>query len=307
VAYIVTGTGLALGIALFVLRGLSVDPRLSVAPVWAGMTLVGGWLARRTQFPKLATALESTGLVYGQAFVFLLLIYALMTFNVPLADARLAAADHALRFHWPDLAEPFRRHPGLLGWAKLVYMSFNWEPALVTISLSVAGLSLRAWRFAAAAAISLAFTSIVGSIVLPADGAAVYYQARPWPELVGLWSQSHVIHALRSGRQFVDAGMITGLISFPSYHACTAVLYVWATWPLSFLRWPMVVLNGGMAFVAIVGGGHYLVDIIAGAIVGLVSAHLATRFVNGTAQAGWMARTSTADGSRTSITPISSA
>ena len=271
------------------------------------MGLVGGWLARRAQFAKLATALESTGLVYGQAFAFLLVIYALMTFNVPLADARLAAADHALRFSWPDLAEPFRRHAGLLGWAKVVYMSFNWEPALVTISLSIAGLGVRAWRFVAAAAISLSFTSIVGTLMLPADGAAVYFHARAWPELAGLWSQSHVIHALRSGRHFISAAMITGLISFPSYHACSAVLYIWAMWPLRYLRWPVVVLNVGMAFVAIVGGGHYLVDIFAGAIVGLASARLATRYVNEVDQADLRARAFTRRGSRASITPISSA
>lgn len=278
-AYVITGSAAATGAILFALRGLSFDPRLALPIAWAGMALVSGWLARRANFPKIATALESTALVYGQAFAFMFVIYALMTFNVPLADRQLAAADHGLSFYWPDLAEPFRHSAALLGALKIVYMSFNWEPAFVTICLSAAGLSLRSWSFVAAAAGSLAVASIIGCLVLPADGAAVYYHIRPWPELAGLWSQSHVIHWLRSGRHYIDESMITGLISFPSYHGCSAVLYVWAIWPLRYLRWPVVLLNVGMTFTAIVGGEHYLIDIIGGVILGWIAVRLTSCYV----------------------------
>jgi hypothetical protein len=73
-----------------------------------------------------------------------------------------------------------------------------------------------------------------------------------------------------------------GIVTFPSFHAASAVLYAWALWPARWMR-PIVVL----AFTAMlaatpINGGHYFIDIIAGtaiAVLAIVAARAAGRVI----------------------------
>ena len=67
-------------------------------------------------------------------------------------------------------------------------------------------------------------------------------------------------------------GQITGIISFPSYHAAAAVLlgYAFAELP----RWvacAAFVLEIALVISAVLVGGHYLVDVLAGIIIAVAS------------------------------------
>jgi membrane-associated phospholipid phosphatase len=80
----------------------------------------------------------------------------------------------------------------------------------------------------------------------------------------------------------LDLFGLGGIVTFPSFHAASAVLYAWALWPVRWMR-PIVVL----AFTAMlaatpINGGHYLIDIIAGtaiAILAIAAARRAGRLV----------------------------
>lgn len=281
-AYALICVALACGTALFWMRGFRFDPRVDVTPAtWTILAIVSAWLSRRVGHESLATALETTGVVYAQGFAFLMVIYPLASFHLPFVDDKLAYLDRLLAFHWPSFAELFRADPELTGWAKVIYKSFAWQPALVTISLSFAGLHTRAWQFVTTATVSLCITALVGSL-LPADTAVVYFHTVSWPELVSAWKPSVVIHALRSGARLLTPSMMTGLIAFPSYHACAATIFAWALWPIRFLRWPAILLNIAVSLCAIVIGAHYLVDIIAGILVAGVSVRLAATSLSST-------------------------
>ncbi len=56
-----------------------------------------------------------------------------------------------------------------------------------------------------------------------------------------------------------------GLVGFPRFHAISAVLNIWAGWPLR--RWRIAILPVNLMMLAAtpVFGGHYLVDVLAGA------------------------------------------
>jgi membrane-associated phospholipid phosphatase len=168
------------------------------------------------------------------------------------------------------LARPFQRSDDLTNWGLKIYHSFVWQPALVTISLSVAGMQGRAWKFANAATISLCLASFIGPL-FPADTAVVYYHIPDWPSLKSAWKASEVIHAIRDGHRLIDRSMIAGLLTFPSYHACCAILFSWALYPLKILRWPVLVLNTAMFYLTVVIGGHYVVDLFGGALLAFVS------------------------------------
>ena len=73
-----------------------------------------------------------------------------------------------------------------------------------------------------------------------------------------------------------------GIVTFPSFHAASAVLYAWALWPVRWMR-PIVVLAfGAMLAATPINGGHYLIDIIAGtaiAVLAIVAARRAGRVI----------------------------
>ena len=58
-----------------------------------------------------------------------------------------------------------------------------------------------------------------------------------------------------------------GIITFPSYHAALAIVLGWALWQVAWLRWPGVVVNGLVVAATPIDGGHYFVDVFAGAVI----------------------------------------
>ncbi len=84
-----------------------------------------------------------------------------------------------------------------------------------------------------------------------------------------------MIHAIRDGHRLIDGSKITGLLTFPSYHACSAILFAWALYPLKVVRWPVIALNAVMFCLTVVIGGHYVVDLFGGAALAALAILLA--------------------------------
>ena len=62
----------------------------------------------------------------------------------------------------------------------------------------------------------------------------------------------------------LDLFALAGIVTFPSFHAASAVLYLWALWPVRWMRPIALVANAAMLASTPVDGGHYFVDLIAG-------------------------------------------
>jgi membrane-associated phospholipid phosphatase len=95
-----------------------------------------------------------------------------------------------------------------------------------------------------------------------------------------------VFFGLRDGtyRQLVGTGS-EGVISFPSLHAALGLLFIFALWPVKYIRWVALVVNLLLIFATPVEGSHYFTDVFAGlAIVALswlvVSSTLAGRGIS---------------------------
>ena len=73
---------------------------------------------------------------------------------------------------------------------------------------------------------------------------------------------------LRHGSGYViDIGALRGLVSVPSFHTASGVVYIAVAWPMARLRWPVLALTTGMLLATPVEGTHYLADMLAGATV----------------------------------------
>ena len=264
-AYAIIAIGIAASAVLVPLAGFSIAP--SVWPIfflWP-FVAIAGMLLRRVGHPKLATATEATALVYGQGLSYLLVLFPLTAIAAPFADNRLAAADQALGFNWTVYA--WFVAP-VIDPLVIAYKSFAWQPLIVVAALVNA--PRRLWNFVTAAVIAILITTIIYPFA-PARGAWLHYGMHDYPmKGTGPTDFGHIISFIRSGHRVISPDLFTGFVSFPSYHAAAAVLFTWALWQTR-LRFPALLLNVAVSAAAIVVGGHYFVDIIAGLSVGVAS------------------------------------
>ena len=245
---------------------------------WPALAIIGGLAIRRLRHPRVASVMELMGLIYGQGIVAFLVIMPLTRLSLPFADAILARADAALGFDWKAYEVGTRAYLKLFLFS---YRSFTWQPALVIISLVVAGRTARALQFVTAGAVALALCSFVFPF-FPAEGPFYHYQVEPSNALAAYWTNEvrPLFVELKSGAlRHVNGKLISGLVAFPSYHAAAAFLFAWAAWPLRRLRWPVVLLNCLMLASIPTIGAHYLVDLLGGLVVGIASAPLAGKLI----------------------------
>lgn len=214
---------------------------------------------------------ETTELI-GLTSLFCLLTcfgtYAVAATTTGLADPALARADAALGFDWPSLYQIIAASHWLSIAGKAAYAMIFTLPVIVLLSLGLTGHARAGRRFALAFGIALT-VSLVLFALFPAGGPIGYFavDTRAMPTLT-TDEQRQIILALRSnGHRFIDLDDLHGLVSFPSVHAASAVLFAWGCRPLKALFWPMASLNAAMLLATPIEGNHYLVDVLAGIVI----------------------------------------
>jgi hypothetical protein len=191
------------------------------------------------------------------------LSYLVVSTNARLVDASLAAWDRALGFDWPAFAAWLQAHHGLEGPLHLAYASGL--PQIVFVVLFL-GLTARAAQLDTFLRLFILATlaTVVLSGLYPAAGCFKYFAAGvPAADIASL---SH-FESLRDGRlRDIPLREMQGLISIPSLHTVLAILLVHAMRGTILLP-VFVVLDAAMIVSTPVDGGHYLVDVLAGALL----------------------------------------
>ena len=123
------------------------------------------------------------------------------------------------------------------------------------------GIHLRLWRW------RLLATTIISALV-PAIG--VYQQIGLDPATLkninpgAYLDQLRDLPPTRDGMlRHLDLLDLGGIVTFPSFHAASAMLYAWALWPLRWMRPIALLVNGTMLAATPLNGGHYFIDVIA--------------------------------------------
>jgi membrane-associated phospholipid phosphatase len=111
---------------------------------------------------------------------------------------------------------------------------------------------------------------------MPAMAMYVHLGLQPadFPNLSPAAAYVHVehIHGLRDGTlRALNLSAAEGIITFPSYHAALAIIFLVGFWSVPLLRWPGVALNLALLAGTPIDGGHYFVDLGAGIAIALVS------------------------------------
>lgn len=235
----------------------------------------GRLLMRYRETYRLGALIEGCFFLSFAGFFGVMVTYAAAAGGAPLADANLLKLDQALGYDWTGYAQFTADHLQLLTAMSCAYESIFLQPLIILISLHLAHFEERWERFILACMISVLVTSIV-FFFYPATTAWTFQNqgglaahilpALPLAENGWLADLARV----RAGteRYLASAG---GIIAFPSYHCVSALLNIWAIWPVRRLRPVFIVLNGLMIASAPIFGGHYASDLIGGAMVAFLT------------------------------------
>lgn len=262
-------------------RSFTVDPVRAI-PATASLIALGIALAigKSTGRPRLAAG--ATAFLQMTLFTLLgvVLAYALAANSGALWDARLAAADRAMGFDWLAVLGRLDTFPVAIWLLGLAYHSLTLQMIVVIVALSGRA-EFDTLRTAVCAAILSGFVTILISGFTPAMGnlfdPSHYHHL--WPSVA--WLERGLISGLRDGsRRVLDLTMLMGIVSFPSFHATLAAIFIWAFRAIPRLAWP----GRAWAILTIVAtpvfGGHYGVDVVMGLILappGILAAAYLTR------------------------------
>jgi hypothetical protein len=259
----------------------SLDP-VRAMPAGASLIVLGAAVAigRRTARPRLAAG--ATAFLQMTLFTLLgvILAYAFAAQAGALWDDRLAATDRAMGFNWPLILQLLDKMPALIWVLGLAYHSLTVQMIVVIVALS--GLSrFDTLRTTVCAAILSGFIVILISALTPAMGNLfdpAHYR-HLWPSVA--WAEQGLIFGLRDGsHRVLDLTMLMGIVSFPSYHATLAAIFIWAFRAIPRLSVPGRVWAVLTILATPVFGGHYGTDVIMGLVLApsaIIAAHHLTR------------------------------
>jgi hypothetical protein len=237
---------------------------------WRDATLPAALLAaalatRRFGYGRTSLVLEYVAL-YGVAISALcVLTYLSLALSGPLVDTQLQALDHMLGFDWLSLYRIYAAHPWTDKFLTLLYKS---PPVQILYFCLLFGLMSDKTR------LRQLFWLFLSSLLLTCLGVYLYPAYGPF-KVFGLEAHGTflpVMEHLRSGHDLTfSLAHMTGVICFPSFHTTMALAFVYAFRRTGIIGICVTGINSAMLFAIPFVGGHYLIDMIAGAGVALVS------------------------------------
>ncbi|MGY3444025.1 MULTISPECIES: phosphatase PAP2 family protein [unclassified Bradyrhizobium] len=189
------------------------------------------------------------------------LSYLTVTSKFPLIDRQLAAIDAALYLDWPAYFSWVDKHPAIKSILDTAYDSCLAQTAVLLVSLSACErfeqMREFVWLFMMALLVAIPI-----SWIFPAVSAWVQF------DVVARADAYHLadFNALRAGQMTrIPLADVNGLITFPSFHTALAVILIYASRGMKLLFPVFLVLNLLVIASTPTIGGHYFIDVIAGA------------------------------------------
>lgn len=225
--------------------------------------------------PRLSYCLIATAQMIIAMSILTPLTYVAISIDLPLWDETLLAWDRTLGLDFRYYLDFVNDHPQVISVLAAGYRSINWQIFIVMFVLPLAGYYRRTGEAICAFALALFATTFISAIV-PAirvyGTLGLTASDFPYFEPQGYYDTLRDATLVRAGSlHALDLLKLVGVLTFPSFHAISAILYTWAFWPMRWLRLFFVPCNGVMLAATPLGGGHYFVDVIAGIVIATVA------------------------------------
>ena len=249
---------------------LQFDPSGLAATVSSATALflfsVAGW---RHLPPRLKLFMMGTAFVLCAWPALRVFNHLVMTVPLPLSDDLLARWDTNLGLDWRGYVLWVDARPALANAMGFTYLGLTPFSCVVFASLIAFGEIDSAREFLVLFFLSAIIASTVGA-VFPAYTAMFHFA--PMQQMLqnvtpnyGVSFAPFLDELRQNERHTLQLGNLPGLTSFPSFHTAMALITVYCARHRAALFVPALAFNGLMIASAPVFGGHYFVDIIAGA------------------------------------------
>jgi membrane-associated phospholipid phosphatase len=202
-----------------------------------------------------------------------ILSYLAVPLNMRLVDPDLAYADSLIGFDWREVFSFVQDRP-LIGFVlKLAYASSG-PQILFTISFLILSARHAACRDFTVHIFISALACIFISALFPGESAWVHYGAE---DSVHAYHLAHFT-GLRDGTMTsIEVMSIGGVVTFPSFHTALALVSVYAVRQNRGVFAAILCLNIAVIASTFTEGGHYLADVIGGALIAAASIHVRKR------------------------------
>jgi hypothetical protein len=252
----------------------------SVAPQLMAIGLLTALHAFYTRFrgdPKISGICGHLAVVMSAMFLSAVISHPGLRLGMPYVDHILSAADAAIGWHSPDVVIEFAKYPLFSGVLAVIY--FNALPTVIVfgVSLATLGKADRAEEYAWCFALCM-LVAAIASIFMPALGSTVYHGVEFIPGLpkdAGNYHMDAVDYYRYNPSGPFDLSKVSGIVTFPSFHIAMALLIPFSLRGTDGPFWCAAVWAGLVGISSIVIGGHYLVDLIVGALCWAAAARLA--------------------------------
>jgi hypothetical protein len=276
------GVGFTLGVAI---AGFSINLAdllfsLGFVAIYAAFAHANARSPRRRD-PQVMFVLGATAQIVLITVIMAPLTYVAAALNLPLQDANLLAIDRMLGLDWRGYVLFVDAHPALAAGLGYAYTMIRWPIFAIPVLLAAIHRYRRLEEFTLAFALALVVTTVISALV-PAIGMyqdigldpAALSNIEPRAYL----AQVRDLAPVRDGAlRHLNLFALAGIVTFPSFHAASAVLYAWALWPVRWMRPVALLANGAMLASTPIDGGHYFIDLIAGIIVAVIAIFAARR------------------------------
>ncbi|EKE09444.1 MAG: hypothetical protein ACD_16C00169G0003 [uncultured bacterium] len=196
----------------------------------------------------------------------LILSYLAYTILNPLMDSALSITDSRLGFSFSYFYYWFSKHQAWDTFFTIIYHSLIYQNIFVFVYFGLFGRSIYLQRFLMMYMISILPTILLGSYY-PALGPNITFNLPP-PDF--LQKAMDYFMGLRHG--ILDLTQEHGIIIFPSFHTTLGLIYLYTFRHEKIgLFLFFILLNLLMIFSIPIQGGHYLIDIIGGLYIFLIT------------------------------------
>jgi hypothetical protein len=200
-----------------------------------------------------------------------LLSYLFCALDYPLVDQQLSLIDRAIGFNWDRVFQLSLTQPASTI-LRIAYASLLYQPIFLAGCFAFLRSKERLYEVFWILLVSALITMVISGF-LPALGPAqalglVEPLAKIQPDFTGTLSD---VTSIRSGIVTgVEIHNLHGIVAFPSFHTVCAIIYMYGA-RKTRVGGAIFLVNVVMLISIPAFGDHYLVDMLAGAVVALVS------------------------------------
>lgn len=279
--------GLAGVAALLIVRAVGMQfeasPFLSFVALAAAMVGVAVWCTKRGLDSRMADAAVFVALGSMALMTCGIISNAGLRFGLPPIDGWLASADALAGIHVDQAVRAFARQGWLISALSFAYAASGIIVVLLLFGALAARRRALAWELLVTLVLTMQVVAMV-SIAFPAIGAMTYFdlaglQGHGLPPGSGTYHLKAFAHFHAGPDDILRVADISGLVTFPSFHTVLALIATQAL-AATRIRWIAVAWTATVIVSTIPIGGHYAVDVVAGAAIWAVCVGIAKKVSN---------------------------